>query len=344
MPVSEGTSPNKMIGILRLFSDRITPTIRDCVQGSRSAQRFDASEFLPGSIRIACPPRDGSEPLQVREAKQITGRPPEIGELLDLSVARVSHLAQAAGLLHPVEHRLDVPALPLAQCVGPRVHSYDHAPSRIARRTPAGRAPGRDGQVRHDVKVFFDGAQEVPRFVTSIGAQHTFTVARQQLFSTLSCLASCGNEHCPGLRNQGRNGPKPKARQTDAGVEQASEETESRQPMLRNRASVKAARKWGFIEKKGQPFALSTTAVAACNWDFRREGRIAIGAGFLSGTSTRPCSLARRCSSIQRDKRASTSASTHSSTSSFSSFRKFAIWLRRDSSNDSRDGLEQVRR
>jgi hypothetical protein len=344
MPESEWMSPNKMIGILSLFSDGITPTTRDCVQGSKSARRFDPWEVVPASVGAACLPRDGSELPRVREANRVVGCHPKIGGLLDLSAARLPHVAQRAGRVHSVDRRLDVAALPLAEGVELRVHSLNLASSRMFRRVPTDRARSRNRQVRRDAQIIFKSALQVPQSAAAIDAQHPFTVARKQVFGTLFDLASCGNKHCPGLRNQGRNGPKPKARQTDAGVEQASEETESRQPELRRRGSAKAARGWGFIETKNQTFAFPATAVAGCNWDFRREGRIEIGASFLAGTSTGPCSLARRCSSIQRDKRASTSASTHSSTRSFSSFRKFAIWLRRDSSKDSRDGFEQVRR
>jgi hypothetical protein len=116
------------------------------------------------------------------------------------------------------------------------------------------------------------------------------------------------------------------------------------QPKRSNSRRMEATRKWGAIERKDQPFALSTRVEAALSWGFRRDERIEIGAGLFGGTKTGPCSLARRCSRTQRDKRASTSASTQASTRSLNSFLKFAIWLSRDNSNDSRDGFEQVSR
>src|SRR6266849_5882702 len=103
---------------------------------------FRTAPVLPFSLRgdTLC--------FQICQPQQIVGCRPQVGDLLDLPAAHVTHFAQPTGLFQPAEHLLDLFACALADLVAEGFHAPQHPASCLAALAGTRHPLGSDRRVR----------------------------------------------------------------------------------------------------------------------------------------------------------------------------------------------------
>src|SRR5713101_7550044 len=118
---------------------------------------FRTAPVLPFSLRgdTLC--------FQICQPQQIVGCRPQVGDLLDLPAAHVTHFAQPSGLFQPAEHLLDLCACALADLVAEGFHAPQHPASCLAALAGTRHPLGSDRHVRRDLQLLFQPRARRPR-------------------------------------------------------------------------------------------------------------------------------------------------------------------------------------